>query len=236
MLDVDWLGTWIQQTHLQKEAIQEYRRVFKARPTQHIVLEDFLIEKVARRLSQFLTLEAVYDQHYGLYSKPEHKATKEAWQQAADYDRFFKYDRLLDVDKAFQLSANLVTYLKFRSALLDPKFTAYFEELTGVSLGTSTIPRAVAMRKGDFLKTHDDNADDRRVAIVLYLSEDWQPGYGGALNLVGPDGNITKIEATFNNIVLFDVTSGFQHLISDIEPAVLEHARVTIGFWAHNRK
>jgi Rps23 Pro-64 3,4-dihydroxylase Tpa1-like proline 4-hydroxylase len=40
----------------------------------------------------------------------------------------------------------------------------------------------------DHLLCHDDRCEDRRIAFILYLSEHWQPDYGGSLELFDTDG------------------------------------------------
>lgn len=42
----------------------------------------------------------------------------------------------------------------------------------------------------DSLLCHDDELDDRRVAFVLYLSENWEAKDGGTLDLIMTDGQL----------------------------------------------
>jgi Rps23 Pro-64 3,4-dihydroxylase Tpa1-like proline 4-hydroxylase len=120
--------------------------------------------------------------------------------------------------------------LQFRQAFRDRRFTALFEALCGVPLGSSKFS-VHAMRHGDFLHAHTDAVEDRRVAFVLYLSQDWQPRFGGCLHVVEPGGAVLRIEAEYNSLVIFDVTARTEHLVGPIEAVAGETARLSLGGW-----
>jgi len=70
----------------------------------------------------------------------------------------------------------------------------------------------------------------RSIALVMYLSPGWQPSYGGALHMADQTGE-SRIEATFNSIVVFDVQAENTHLVAPIETAAGSTRRLTIGGW-----
>jgi hypothetical protein len=195
-----------------------------------LVLRDFLLDMVAERLSRFLAVEAEFQTVYGLYSVGGRYATEDEWLAAAVDDRYLRFGAFSGPRPEFQLSPNLLTYLQFRQAFRDRRFTALFEELSGLSLGPSTFS-VHAMRVGDFLYAHTDAVEDRRLAFVLYLSSDWQPRFGGALQVVAPGATVLRIEAEYNSLVIFDVTARTEHLVSPIEPVAGETARLSLGGW-----
>ena len=66
-----------------------------------------------------------------------------------------------------------------------------------------------SMTAGDFLKQHDDNNRNRRLALVLYLSPDWKPEYGGSLKIADPAGDgESTVAANYNSLVAFDTLAG----------------------------
>jgi hypothetical protein len=184
---------------------------------------------VAERLSRFLTAEAEFRPVHGLFSQDD-DVTEEAWRAAEDRDRFFTYRKLAGVSPEFRLSPNLLTFLKFCDAISDPNFRAFFEELSALRLG-SDVFNVHAMKTGDFLLSHSDRLDGRRLAFVFYLTPDWDPSFGGALHIVEHSTLVTKVEAEYNSLVVFDVTARTKHFIAPIESAAGELARATVSGW-----
>jgi Rps23 Pro-64 3,4-dihydroxylase Tpa1-like proline 4-hydroxylase len=65
----------------------------------------------------------------------------------------------------------------------------------------------------------------------MYLSPGWSPSFGGALHMADEAGGDTRVEATYNSIVVFDVQAENSHLVAPIEGAAGETRRLTIGGW-----
>jgi hypothetical protein len=74
-------------------------------------------------------------------------------------------------------------------------------------------------RQGGLLGIHSDFnwhpqlQAHRRLNLLLYLTPDWQPGYGGELELWSTDGTqlVRRIEPIFNRAVLFTTRSDTFH-------------------------
>jgi hypothetical protein len=230
MIDFAWLASWVQAHHWQRGALAAYRQAFASHPARLLVFRQFLLDTAAERLSRFLAVEAEFHTVYGLYSVDGRYVTEDEWIAAAAEDRYLRLGAFCGPRPEFLLSPNLLTYLQFRQAFRDRRFTALFEELCGVSLGSSAFS-VHAMRQGDFLHAHTDAVEDRRLAFVLYLSPDWQPRFGGGLHVVEPSGSVLRIEAEYNSLVLFDVTTRTEHLVGPIEPEAGETARLSLGGW-----
>jgi hypothetical protein len=60
MVDVAKLGTWIKPQHLVEENLIRYRQAFVGHPAKLVVVEDFLLDDVAERISRFLAEEAIF--------------------------------------------------------------------------------------------------------------------------------------------------------------------------------
>lgn len=72
---------------------------------------------------------------------------------------------------------------------------------------------------GHFLLPHDDSegTDDRRAAFVLNLSEDWWPDWGGLLQFIDDDRNVSQSFSPHNNsLSLFKVPQ--MHAVSYVTP------------------
>ena len=233
MSDVSSLTTWMQTQHLKADVLQSYRKSFETHPARLIVLKDFLQDSVAERLGKFLRDEAEFHVEYGLYSIGDEAASEQAWLNANEEDRFFRFAKLVGAPSQSQLSINMLTYLQFRKAFQLPNFRIFFEELSGMTLGWSDDFGSHSMKAGDFLKPHNDENRNRRLALVIYLSPDWDPRLGGALKVIDAQGHTTKIEAEYNSMVVFDVAAGSTHFVDPIRSDADGSARLTIGGWYH---
>jgi Rps23 Pro-64 3,4-dihydroxylase Tpa1-like proline 4-hydroxylase len=232
MVDIDRtaLGSWINPQHLEEDALRSYRESFQAHPGRLVLLRDFLVDKVAEKLARFLRDEVEFKREHGLYSV-EGAVSEEEWQRANEEDRFFRLSRLASTPPQFQMSPNTLTYLRFRQTFQRPQFVRFFETLTALELGSSDDFGVHSMTVGDYLRPHSDDNRNRRVALVIYLSPGWKPEYGGALDMIDRDGNVTSMVPEYNSMVVFDVLAGTTHLVAPVEPAAGDMARLTIGGW-----
>lgn len=95
----------------------------------------------------------------------------------------------------------------------------YFRELTGDAQIRKVELQATLYAPGHFLMRHNDStstADDRRFAIVINLTKEWESHWGGMLEFV--DGQqVTKTHVpTFNTCSLFKVPR--DHQVSYVAP------------------
>lgn len=226
------LKSWIQTQHLDPDALRSYRESFQTHAARLLVLKQFLQVPVAERLNKFLRDEAEYRLEYGLYSNGDEAANEEAWLNADEEDRFFRFSKLGGAHPEYNMSPNMLTYLRFRKAFQDPGFQIFFQELSGMQLGWSDDFGSHSMAAGDFLKPHSDDNRNRALALVIYLS-DWRPNFGGALNVVDSQGRRTSIEPEYNSLVVFDVAAGATHSVDPITLKAGNVRRLTIGGWYH---
>lgn len=214
--------------------MRAYRSRFEGTPARFVVLEDFLVPAVAERLSRFLNDEAVFATEYGLYDVDDRPVDEAEWLAADDDARFFRFAKNVGTRPEFQLSDNSLTYLRFRTTFQrNDDLRAFFQDVTGLELTSSDDFGSHSMQAGDFLRTHDDDNRNRRLALVLYLSPDWRPEFGGNLEIVDPDGNASIVEARFNSLIAFDTLAGTTHRVLPISDTVGDRRRLTIGGWYH---
>ena len=231
--DISLLGSWVQHKHLEDSSLGSYREGFEKDPCRMLVLEDFLVEPMAERLSAFLEKQAVFETQRGLYSEPDREVSEDEWNSSPPSDRLFRFSKLVGILPEYRLDQNAMTYIRFRAALGDPSFCAFFEQISDLELKSEEDFGCHSMQFGDFLLPHDDDSRGRSVAIVLYLSRGWEPDFGGALRMVDERGDSTTTVARYNSIVMFDVAAGTTHEVEAITKQAGERRRLTIGGWYH---
>jgi hypothetical protein len=155
----------------------------------------------------------------------------EEWDAAPDDDRFFRFDKLAGIDPDAALEPSTIAYMQFRSWVSEPPFRGFMEALTGVPLGPSDDFGVHRFRRGDFLRDHDDDNRQRRIALVMYLTPGWRSEFGGALAMQHPDGTVETVEAEYNSMVAFDVAIGSTHHVHAVTDEAGDMARCTFGGW-----
>jgi 2OG-Fe(II) oxygenase superfamily len=233
MIDRDVLRPWIAARHLDDTALERYRGEMAAHPARMIVLTDVLTDDAATTLASFLGAGAEFGLEHGLYSHPGAE-DQEVWEAAPEPDRFFRYGKLAGIRPEAALDPPTLTYMKWRTFVTEPAFHDFFEALTGLTLGESDDFGVHRFSVGDFLKEHDDENKNRRVAFVMYLTPHWRREFGGALHMKDRSGDVHLVESMFNTMVLFDVAAGSTHHVGKIEEVAGEHARLTFGGWFPN--
>jgi hypothetical protein len=231
-LDVDWLSGWIEPSHLSDASIAQHRRAFEQHPGAVLVIPSFLLPARADALSEFLQHEAIFAREYGLHSA-RHPVSREEWLAAVDGDRFYQMGVLSGVRPDFRLSPNLLAHLKFERVIRDPRFMTLLELMTGFELARPRVT-VHGMTTGDYLLSHTDEIDDRKIGFVFYLSRTWHESYGGVLKLYTETGSCNFVPA-FNSLALFDVTRQIEHEVTAISDAAGAAARLTISGWIGDR-
>lgn len=227
------VAEWIQEQHLQPEAMERYREEFTSHPARLLVIRDFLRQDKAERLARYLAEDLEYDRKYGLYSV-EGTVSEDDWQRAESSDRFFRYSQPVGVKPESHLSPNTLMYMRFKAVFADPDFRRFFESVTGRTLAyASDDIGAHAMVAGDFMGSHDDDNRERQLAIIIYLTPDWRPEYGGALRVMGSEAGAIEISPMFNSLAMFDVRAGTTHHVAAVTDAADGQVRRTIGGWYH---
>jgi hypothetical protein len=227
----DRLRAWIDERHLGEPALAEHRRAFTSHPARLAIIRNFLVPDVAERLSRFLSAEAEYRIEHGLYSI-EGAVSAEDFQRAPDEDRLFRLGKLAGTPPQFRASPNALTYLQFRMTFQRPELKAFFEAVSGMSLGWSDDFGAHAMGTADLLRPHSDDNKDRQLALVIYLTPDWRPDHGGVLRVIHADGGHTDVVPEYNSVIAFDVLTAPAHLVSPVTRTEgAERRRLSIGGW-----
>ncbi|CAG9763902.1 unnamed protein product [Ceutorhynchus assimilis] len=153
------------------------------------------------------------------------------------YDLDFNL-RHLDLYEFFQSrdlkhynSDTMVTFYKFLIDDVKQWVSAIIDtDLTDVSVTCSLYTNT------DYLLVHDDQKDDRKIAFILYLTDENE---GGALQLIGtdsrghPNQSVKNLWPRANQFVFFPVTNRSYHRVSEI--VGLNKYRLSINGWFHTK-
>ena len=182
----------------------EDRTYRNALPYPHIIIDDFFEETVAKKaLEVFPKIKDKGWIHYVHVNEKKHGLNK------------------LELIPEFIRD---VIIKEFNS----DQFISYLENLTGISnlLPDKTIEGGGIHQseKGGFLNIHADftvhphnKTWRRRVNVLLYLNENWDDSYGGALELWEKDmsKSSVQIEPIFNRVVVFNTDEDSYHGFPD---------------------
>jgi hypothetical protein len=146
---------------------------------------------------------------------------------AVDDPCWFRYDNPLEIKQTcndwHKFGPNL--YKTF-SHLLSPEFTAFLESATETELTPDVGLHGGGLHqhgRGGKLNVHlDYNIHpklhlQRRLNLIVYLTPDWQPEWGGGLGLYKDSRTLAKtIDPVFNRAVIFDTRGSWHGLPSPI--------------------
>ncbi|XP_012252012.2 prolyl 3-hydroxylase OGFOD1 [Athalia rosae] len=137
------------------------------------------------------------------------------------------------VDLANVQSKNIdVLYRTFESDV-----TNWMEQNTQIILNGKMSMSSASYSDTDYLLCHDDNMGDRRIAFILYLSKDWAPEDGGALDIFDSDTDgqpkniVMSLVPEYNSLVFFEVTDNSYHQVAEITSP--DKLRISINGWFH---
>lgn len=92
----------------------------------------------------------------------------------------------------------------------------------------------------DHLLCHDDNLEDRRIAFILYVMDEWSVEDGGTLDLFDTDEDgfprdvVKSLVPEYNSFVFFEVVDNSYHQVAEIMSH--ERMRWSINGWFHGPK
>lgn len=176
-------------------------------PFDHIVIDNFLDEELAKKLSSdFMDYDSP---NWFCYNNPlEHKKTSNNW---------------------YHFPPTTYQYMAY---LNSPEFIKRIEDITGINnlrpdIGLHGAGWHIHGRGGK-LNVHLDYSIHpklnllRKLNIIIYLEPDWDPAWGGGLELWSNDPETNKplkkvkhVDYKFNRAVLFDTTQHSWHGFAD---------------------
>lgn len=172
-----------------------------AEPFPHIVMHDFIKEDVLR---------GVADEFPDLSKLP---------------DSIIKFENSREIKLASEgMSVLSPKAIYLNNYLQSDLFLYWLNHLTGISESLISDPYLSGggyheIKRGGMLKVHADFnkhsklALDRRLNLLIYLNEDWEDEWGGALQLFNDnmDKAVQKVLPRYNTAVIFTTTSFTYH-------------------------
>jgi Rps23 Pro-64 3,4-dihydroxylase Tpa1-like proline 4-hydroxylase len=222
---------FIASNHLTSQRTESYRKEYEQGAIKALSVDRFLRDEWAQEVYEFLAKEATFERIHGLYD-PDERVDRETWEQADDSNRMYTFLRREGVREDVS-SFRPIKYRQLKDFITSETFVDYLAEITGAALTDLQSFSASAYGHGDFLRPHTDQSGDRELAYIIYLNPTWRPEMGGALHLVGPDGDRIKYGCRHNRLMVFDVHDHEYHYIEQINEIAGDRYRYTLGGWVN---
>jgi prolyl 3-hydroxylase /prolyl 3,4-dihydroxylase len=149
---------------------------------------------------------------------------------------------LKDSDLFTFLQTNNLQYAKSEGMkkivkyLLSDNFCKLVSSITKVQMEGKAVDLFGSLYlKNHHLLCHDDLVEDRKIAFILYLCENFSVQDGGSLALYTskkghPDKLAKKYSPIFNSLLLFKVSKSSWH---EVQEVVSDKSRYAISGWLH---
>lgn len=114
---------------------------------------------------------------------------------------------------------------------------SWMEQNTNIELNGKVSMSSARYCDTDRLLCHDDNMDDRRIAYIFYLTNDWSEEDGGALDLFdtdeegSPRKTVKSLIPEYNSLVFFEVVDNSYHQVAEVLTS--NKCRWSINGWFH---
>lgn len=123
--------------------------------------------------------------------------------------------------------------LKKLQSVMKTEVRKYLSEVTSRPDTSMLDAQLTRFTAGHFLKTHCDTgehgSDKRHTAYVVGFTRDWEPDYGGLLQMMNQEGEITQtLIPKFNTVNMFKVPT--DHFVSPVAN-YCTHFRISITGW-----
>lgn len=113
----------------------------------------------------------------------------------------------------------------------------WMKQNTNIELNGKVSMSSARYYDTDHLLCHDDNMDDRRIAYIFYLTNDWSEKDGGTLDIFDTDeeGSPRKVVKSlipeYNSLVFFEVVDNSYHQVAEVLTS--NKCRWSINGWFH---
>lgn len=218
----------------------------KFEKSNYVVIEDFLDEKYAEELYNFLNYEMPLDWWYSVslsdkdqdfmttrnlvenkYRIIQERLMAERTFNKGDFSYHF-YRTLND-----HIEECTCRECEFRKWVVGEEFLKALNKMTGMKFTRYATLFASKYSEGCFLSPHTDESNGD-IGFVLQLTKDWLPQWGGLLTFLNDDcDKITDVKIPkFNALTLFKLPDqkGKWHYVSHVNQGV-KRSRIAITGW-----
>ena len=180
-------------------------------------------------------------EHYSIIGVFNEDKLKELVKELEAYEYYIEDHDLYQFKRTHDFKNTNNSLIKeFREILFSDSFVREMERITGLNLLRDKGDlHSLKLDQTHYLLCHDDQVQDRAVAFIINLSQDWNEEDGGILELFESDssGNprsiAKKIIPEFNQFNFFTVSSKSFHQISEVVSE--SKSRVSISGWLYKR-
>lgn len=203
------LDNWLNGKLFDEGTLLKLRAEFvRGKPFSHVVIKDFLIFRKALELLNEIKKEKFIEKESDLF---QFKQTD---------DLFFSKNKIVK---------------EFNESCLSWGFFELIRKIAGSKFKGTLDMAATLYESTDFLLCHDDELEGRKIAYVLYLSDDFHEADGSSFILYNSSGKspttvAKKIPPVFNSLLLFEVSEKSFH---EVEENLSNKQRYAIGGWLH---
>lgn len=181
-------------------------------PFPHLVIDDFLEPDILRQVvDAFPSVDDLKWLRRDAMSVTGRVAQAKKFDFALGKKELAEEMELDPLLRYLMLELNSGTFLYFLQALVGIPELIADPKMWGGGLH-QTLPGGMLRVHADFLK-HPIYRFDRRLNVLLFLNEDWQPEYGGNLELWAPDMSrcVRELAPVANRCVIFTTTDSSYH-------------------------
>ena len=196
MLSIGFLNGDIMSSHIFREST----------PFNHLVIDNFFDKETANKIADDFP--------------------------SFNSDFWFEYNNAIEVKKACDMWCKFPKSIyKAIYDLTSEKFVNYLSDLVGRKVwadyglnggGIHSMSRGGKLNPHLDYNIHPKLGLQRKINLIVYLTKDWNPDWGGAIELWSHDDKLKRpkkiekrVDCLFNRALLFDTTQNSWHGISD---------------------
>lgn len=200
------LHEWIHPQILKEE--DSLKKKFNSNsPFEHVIIYPFLKEEKLEKLEKEIKKLNFYLEDHDLY----------------------QFLRTVDFKN---IQVDIIQ--EFRKFIFSDEFIRFISEITSTPLNlVKGTLHSLLLESTHYLLPHDDQIEKRKIAFILYLSQDFTQNEGGTLDLFSTkNSKPNAIEKSYtpkkNQFIMFKVSPHSFHQISEVETS---KQRLSISGW-----
>lgn len=228
---------WINPQHLLPDSVERLAAAFTADPMHTIWLDDFLLPDHFARLRRLFTDDGEFADAYSLYDGALKAGVRKVdageWQAAGNAAQFRHELAFTGPKPEGRLGLGMITFIRYGDYLQSSAHLGLLHRLTGVRVGGVLANLARITRYGHRLERHTDAAKDRRLCSILYLSDGWEPAFGGRLIQYRAGVMPRSLDPQPNRLVLFHPGREEEHEVEHLTEHAVHYDRCAMTTWYH---
>lgn len=221
---------WVAAEHLLPEAVAAYRRAIHDSPGRVAVIDGFLRPDKLSALRGLFARDGRFEPSFGLFDRHPHEVAAEAFDAAPEAKRFYRYLTFRGPVPGRAMTPGMLHNTLFIMLSRTDAWRDWLAGILGAPLARQTALHARIMRRGMFMKRHNDDAHGILCAI-FYLNTGWAPAFGGRFVQEDRGRPIVEVEPIANRLLLFSPGNGLSHGVAPFTDAVGDWERWSYSLW-----